>query len=235
MTRVETSLERTSDAATFVVRTDQDAFRAALPGLGYGARDDTFARSFPAGAHDLDRIHERFAGSIEAVLEQAAGLRPTPWEDALADVTARLEAARAEWFLVGSVGLAVRGIEVAPRDVDFVTGTHYRFVHALSDALIEPPSNDGERLWIAGWFGRAFLGARVEWVADVYGDHDGLGGPMEFGPAAASRLERVPWRGRTILVAPLDLQLAVAQARGLGDRVEAIERFMRRTRRSGGR
>ena len=232
MTRVETALERTDDAATFVVRTDHDAFRAALPGLGFAARDRAFVRSFPAGASDLAGSYERFGRSIETVLEQAAAERPAPWEDALMDVADRLHAVGADWFLVGSAALAVRGVTVAPRDVDFVTGTHRRFVQALSDALIEPPSNDVERRWIAAWFGRAFVGTRVEWVAEVYGDHDALGGPMEFGPAAASRLERVPWRGRTLLVAPLNLQLAVARTRGLGDRVEAIERFMHRTRRS---
>ena len=235
MRRVETSLEVASDTATFVVHTDDEAFRAALPGLGYVVRERAFVRSFPAAAPDLDRIHERFDSSIETVLEHAAGLRPAPWQDALEEAAARLEAVAVDWFVVGSAGLAVRGIEVAPRDVDFVTSTHAGFAQALSDALIEPPSHDAERGWIAAWFGRAFLGARVEWVADVYGDHDGLGGPSEFGPAAAGRLERVPWRGRILLVAPLDVQLVVTQARGLTDRVEAIERFIRRNHTSGGR
>jgi len=96
---------------------------------------------------------------------------------------------------------------------------------ALADVLIEPPLHDRDRGWIASWFGRAFLGARVEWVAGVYPKCDDSGAPNEFGPTAKQRLERVTWEGRLLLVCPLDTQLAVSEARNLDARVEAIRRF----------
>jgi hypothetical protein len=222
---VETELRVTDAAALFVVRTDDAAFREVLPGLAYQAFDGGFARSFPVDAPDLDRIYRNFEQHVEELLEQTAGRRRVRWEDALSELAARLDGAGVDWFVVGSAALAIRGIDVRPRDVDFVTTSHARVSAALADALIEPPLYDGDRRWVAAWFGRAYLDARVEWVAEVYPEYDDWGAPNEIGPAAASRLERVRWNDRSLLVSPLDLQLTVNEKRGLGDRVDAIRRF----------
>jgi hypothetical protein len=227
--RVETELRVTDAGALFVVRTDDPGFRDVLPGLAYGAVDDAFARTFPADAPDLERIYRTFERHIEELLEQTAGRRRVRWEDALNELAARLASAGIDWFVIGSAALALRGIGVEPRDVDFVTTDHARVAAALADALIEPPLYDSGRDWIARWFGRAYLGARVEWVAEVYPDYDDWGAPNEIGPTAAKQLERVRWNGRSLAVSPLDIQLAVNEKRGLEDRVDAIRRFVERT------
>jgi len=113
---------------------------------------------------------------------------------------------------------------------DALGETEHRLVSdALADTLIEPPSYDSGHGWIAAWFGRAFLGARVEWVADVYDDVDDRAGPCEFGPAVAARLDHCRWNGRDLRLPPLDAQLAVNERRGLVDRVRAIRRFANET------
>jgi hypothetical protein len=228
MKRVETELRVTEAGSFFVVRTADSAFRDVLPGLGYSASDDEFARRFPADAPDLERIYRSFEQRIEELLEQTARERPVPWRHALSELAARLERAGVEWFVSGSAALAVRGIDVEPRDVDFVATDHTAVAEALTDALIEPPLYDRERRWIAAWFGRAYLKARVEWVAQVYPDYDEWGAPNEIGPSAARRVERVRWNGRSLLLAPLARQLAVNEKRGLDDRVDAIRRFEQR-------
>jgi hypothetical protein len=229
MKQVETELRVTDAGAFFVVRTEDPAFRDVLSGLGYRASEGgEFARWFPPNAPDLDRVYRNFEQHIEELLEQTARQRPVPWEDALSELAARLEGAAIDWFVSGSAALAIRGIDVVPRDIDFVTTNHPRVAAALGDALIEPPLYDSDRHWIAAWFGRAYLGARVEWVAEVYPEYDDWGAPNEIGPTAARRLERVRWNRRSLLLAPLDLQLAVNEKRGLDDRVAAIRRFARR-------
>ncbi len=75
--------------------------------------------------------------------------------------------------------------------------------------------------WTCNWWGRAFLRARVEWVGGV-GPSADEPLPTDFGPTAAASLEAVPWRGRTIMVPPLELQLQVNERRGLHDRVQQI-------------
>ena len=209
----------------FVVRTADPAFRDVLPELAYSRSRDEFARPFAADASDLDRIYRNFERHISELLEQTARRQPVPWEEALGELAARLERTSVEWFLCGSAAMAVRRIAVAPRDIDFVTADHAAVAEALGDVLIEPVSRDSDRAWVAEWFGRAWLGARVEWVADIYPEIDQGGAVNEIGPAAASRLERVDWNGRTLLLTPLDLQLAVSAQRGLAGRVDAIRRF----------
>jgi hypothetical protein len=195
--------------------------------LAYAEANGEFVLRVRPDAADLEATYERFERHVEELLEQTAELRPVPWQDALDDTAKRLDRASVEWFLVGSAALAARGIPVAPRDLDLVTSDDRRTAAALADAHIQPPAQDKERRWIAAWFGRAFIGARVEWVAGVYPEVDVWPAPNEIGPAAAARLERIDWNGRTVYLSPLDLQLAVCEQRGLDDRVEAIRAYER--------
>jgi hypothetical protein len=222
---VETELRVTEAGSWFVVRTADPDLRGVLPELAYPLSGDEFARRFAADAPDLKRIYRNFGRHIVELLDQTARKRAVPWEQALLELSGRLDRSGVAWFLCGSTALAVRGIDVEPRDVDFVTEDHAAVVEALGNALIEPPSRDRDRAWVAEWFGRAWLGARVEWVAGVYPKVDDGGVANEIGPEAASRLERVEWNGRVLLLTPLDRQLAVSAQRGLSGRVDAIRRF----------
>jgi hypothetical protein len=191
----------------------------AAEALGFSREGDVFVRTFPVDAPCLDLAWENFARHIGSMLRQAAsGI--APWEDAL---TALLErAGGVDWWLTGSGALAVRGVEVAPRDLDVITDPDgaWRLGEQLADGLVEPVfAADG---WVARWWGRAFLGARVEWVADVSPSVDDPY-PVDFGPVAAANLERVSWRGHDLLVPPLALQRAVSERRGLTERVAAID------------
>jgi hypothetical protein len=227
MSLIETELRVSDDGALFVVRTDDAGYREALRELAYDLMGGEFTRRFPADTPDLAGIFSRFEQRIDDVLEQLTDRRPAPWRHALAALARRLDDARVDWFVCGSAALAIRGIEVAPHDIDIVTTDHAAVRDALEDALIEPPLHDAGRDWIAEWFGRAWLGIRVEWVAGVYPEIDSRPIPNEFGPTAASRLERIEWNGRALLLSPLDLQWEVSRQRGLDDRVGAIDRYQR--------
>jgi hypothetical protein len=225
--RIETQLRRDDSGAAFVVRTDEPALQEALRSLAYAGENGEFVRRVRADAADLETTYGRFERHVEELLEQTARLRPVPWEDALDDTVRRLDRADVEWFLAGSAALAARGIPVAPRDLDLVATDDRRTAAAFADTHIEPPWQDNERRWIAAWFGRAFIGARVEWVAGVYPEVDVWPGPSEIGPAAAARVERIEWNGRTLFLSPLGLQLDVCEHRGLDDRADAIRAYER--------
>lgn len=209
-----------------------------LPGeLVSAARKAAFAqdgghwsRSLPAGTPHLDRSWANFQRLVEPCLRQAAGLEPVPWQDALAEVCRRLDGAGVDWWLTGSAALAVRGIPVTPGDLDLVVSDEdaHRVGDLLLDCLIEPVAPAD---WFCRWWGRAVLGARVEWVGGV-GPSADRPEPTDFGLVAAARLETVRWRAHEIRVPPLELQRAVSARRGLAERVRLIDSRPRR-RRSG--
>jgi len=78
--------------------------------------------------------------------------------------------------------------------------------------------------WIADSGGRSFADCLFESIAGVDADVDGPE-PQDQGPTAAARLEHVHWHGHDVPVAPLDLQLAVSQCRGLTSRVQKIHAY----------
>ncbi|MGA5300455.1 hypothetical protein ACPCHT_11030 [Nucisporomicrobium flavum] len=198
-----------------------DELIPAVRKSAFTASGGHWARSFPRDAPHLDRAWHNFQRLIEPWLRQAAGLDPVPWEDALTTVCRRLGDARADWWLTGSAALAVRGAPLTPGDLDLVVSgaDATRVGDLLLDGLVEPVAAVD---WFCESFGRAVLGARVEWVGGVGAVADDPE-PTDFGPAAAARLETVRWRGWEIRVPPLDLQRAVTVRRNLARRAELID------------
>ena len=193
---------------------------AAVGELGFARDGECFRRSFRADPEEVARTHARFAEHVDEIVLQTACRRPAPWDDALELLLRRIGGAGVEWWLTASGALAVRGLDVGPRDLDLVTdddGAHV-LGELLADALVEPfqPVD-----WFCRWWGRAFLGARVEWVGGV-GPSADEPEPTDFGLVAAASLEWVTWRGHVLRVPPLELQLAVSDRRGLAERARRI-------------
>jgi hypothetical protein len=117
----------------------------------------------------------------------------------------------------------VRGARIEPGDIDLVcSGDGALGLGVIfADAIIEPVVHDASSP-ISDYWGRAFLGARLEWIGAPKAGVDSPS-PSDFGPVAASRLETVTWEGWQLRVPPLDLQRAVSQRRGLTSRVALID------------
>jgi hypothetical protein len=204
----------------FLLTEVEPELQDAATALGFVRDGDEFVRTFPDVARWLEEAWQNFVRHAGTMLEQTAS-GVAPWDEALLAFLERVDGV--DWWLTGSGALAVRGIGVSPRDLDVITDAAgaQRLGELLTDALVEPVfASDG---WVARWWGRAFLGARIEWVAQVASAVDDPD-PVDFGPTAAANLESVRWRGHELRVPPLKLQLAVAERRGLMDRVEAIHK-----------
>lgn len=222
---VSSELRLVGDRAQFRVQTDDPSYRRALGELMFADDGDAFVRSYPANARGLHESYLRFKLTLEDLLAQTTGRKLPPWDEALDAVAMRLRAVRADWFLAGSAALAVRGIDIVPRDLDLVVADPAAAALALADVQIEPVTENRPGSWIARWFGRTFLHARVEWIAGVDPAIDVYSSPNEFGPRAASRLEIVRWQDHDLALAPLAALLAVTERRGLAVRAELIRDF----------
>jgi hypothetical protein len=220
-----TEIERDGERARFVVVASDPLYGPHLEHLGYlGIGDGRFATRWFAAAPSITRYHERFAASIEQMVLQSARVGAIPWEDALLETLRRLTGTELRWWLYGSTALAVRGIDIAPGDIDLNVGDAGLAGRIFDDLLVTPVEDlDG---WAAKRVGRAFHGAVIEWLSEPSVEKDDPAKPNEHGPLVADRLEIVEWRGHRFAVPPLSAQLASCERRGLRQRVELIRAAM---------
>lgn len=217
--------EREVDRVEFVVRTDEPIFQDRLVKMGWRPPDSSreFVRRLDATT-DIEEIFDRFLQHIEVMLRQSARLEPIDWEGGLCEFVDRAHGSGLEWWLYGSAALAVRGMAVDPGDLDLHVNDAYLAGKLMADLLVEPVTR--MHGWVADTGGRAFDGAIIEWLAGAH--PSGSDPPHEQDEAASNHLELIRWNGRDILVPRLDLQLAVAERRGLDARVALIRRALRR-------
>jgi hypothetical protein len=213
------------DITRFVMNDVAPEYLDALPVLVVEEYEGGFARAYRSDAPHIDSAYRNFERFTEPMLRQTSGISPIPWSEALITVLDIIEGHGLDWWLTGSAALSVRGLNVIPSDIDFITGEAdaLNLGDLLVDYLVQPMMDTSG--WIGKWFGRAFPGARVEWVGGVVDwvdDH----GITDFGPAAAARLLTIEWCGRSIRVPPLDLQLAVNERRGRLERAQLIRQAM---------
>lgn len=223
---LSTSVELRGDQAIYTVDTTNPRYQQRLAHMGFAPTGaGQFLRNLSATGN-VRSTHTNFANHLEQMLLQGERLRPVQWEHALTVFLARVQSTQLRWFLYGSGALAVRGIDVEPGDLDFCVNDAHLVGALFEDLLVEPVTTMTD--WIADQGGRAFAGCLLEWMAGVHPDVD-TPTPHEQGLIAAQRLERVRWHGHDVTVAPLDLQLAVSQQRGLTDRTAKIRAHMIRT------
>lgn len=227
---MQTSYKTEGGQVYFLLSDVEPVYRDAVRGWakdrhGGELNDGHFFGRFPANSLFLDVARQGFTRYAPDMFAQMSGLRPFDWERSLETFLQRVQEYDIDWWLPGSVALAIRGIDVAPHDIDIATDDKgaYSLATLLQDVLVEPLEDS--RGWISNWFGRSFLYGRVEWVGGIDPSVDEPV-PVDFGPRAMSRLERVTWRGYELRVPPLDLQLLVSERRGLTERAEKIRRYM---------
>jgi len=159
--------------------------RPAVEELGFERAGAVYVRRFPGNAQYAGRAAERFELTAERMVAQAARLEPAGWESTLDTLCER--GGGIGWSLVGSAARALRGQDVAPRDIDIVAAVEASetLAAAVADLLVEPLV-EGGRLG-ERWF-RAFGEARLECVGGIH-------------EPVATSYETVIWRGHKLRAA----------------------------------
>jgi hypothetical protein len=212
---------RVIDGAHFVVTTCDPICQERLLHMGWQRAGEAYVRILSA-SRDVVGIHENFRRHLKEMVLQSARLSPIAWDTALEEFLVRVSGTGLDWWLYGSAALAVRGIEIVPGDLDFAVDDAHHAGKIFHDLLVEPVT--GPLDWVATWIGRAFHGALFEWSAQASPEVESA--PNEYGRWAADRLETIVWRGHQIRTPRLEVQLAVAEQRGLTDRAEMIRSLM---------
>lgn len=177
-------------------------------------RGAEFAFTYPPGTPDVDASFENLSRSAPDMWRHQTERERADWEGALHRFRAVADPAGVEWALIGGVALAIRGVKAATAtpDVDIITTPDgaRRLGGLLVDWLTSPTVD----LPLFGWFGRAFMGARVEWLGnDTHGNAWRFDYPWET----------FEWEGRTLLLPSLELYLRIEQSRGRVDRAQGIQ------------
>jgi len=210
----------------FIIEDLDPAFHQTALSLGYDRVGTSFASTCPASSPYVAQAFQNFQKYIEPLLLQSIRIQPAPWERSLLAWLDIVEAdGTIEWWLKGSVALAIRGLVASPKDIDLVVREEDtdRVDDLLAEWLIQPTIPTPG--WVHHSFGRSFLHCCLEWCGGVSQTADAMFA-SDQGPAAAARLETVEWRGHPLRVPPLDLALNTAQQRGQPERASQILQAM---------
>ncbi len=199
--------------------------RAALEELGFGPG---LARRYPPGTRYFDRAVANLGQGLDEMVRQRITRTAPGWAGALRDLLDRAGQARVPLAVVGSVALAVRGVDVRPGDIDVITTMEG--ADALGDCYQDVPVVPVATSPGFGRWGRAFTGGiRVEWLGNPARAWEGPWPLAASAWSVASPFEEVSWEHRILRVPPLEVQRRVEVHRQRPDRVAAIDEY-RRTR-----
>src|SRR6266849_232878 len=117
-----------------------EAYHDAARALGYRDVDGGFGSPCPRDSLHVRRAFANFQRYSEAMILQAAGVRTVPWDRTLLALLHIFAGHQLDWWLLGSAALAVRGLDVVPRDVDLVVADDAvsQIEEMLLDYVVQP-------------------------------------------------------------------------------------------------
>jgi len=239
----------TDSAFIFCVEEVQNAqLEDVIQHMAWRKSDGKFLLSYPHSAFSDQREKELISGNF-SLLGQAmfeASLSGFDWKKPLEMLAQKFNENGIEWYVVGSVGDALRGVDVQPGDMDIVVHTrdYYRAKHAcyhnFPDSVIAPfngsqdicPSKyfDNPLQYFINplqYFGRLFFaGAMIDVAADeIWNLESRQQGYYGFSNLI-SKYEKVSWNGYDLYVESLQLRRQIEIARNRADRIKAFEEYM---------
>ena len=138
------------------------------------------------------------------------------WAEVMVYMADKFDKAGIEWYVIGSVGDAMRGIEVTPNDIDIMVNSKdfFRTRDLFSEFVVEP-FVDNLGAWIVRYFGRLCIGGAI---VDIAADEK-------------NNLDRCPydiieWGQHKIFTIPLNLRYETEVERERTDRVQAFQTFI---------
>jgi hypothetical protein len=178
-----------------------------------------FVWEYPADAPGWPDAARNWVADGPEMLDQTHGVRPADWEAGLAWIAGILDGIEADWFLIGSAALAVRGMDVRPGGIDVALdeASADRLGPHVGAGVLRPVIDSGG--WeVATRSGLLFRGCIISIVGGLHDQRS----PRPWDSAARATLETVTWQDRSVRVPTLDAMLRQARAMYRNDHVRAI-------------
>jgi hypothetical protein len=209
----------------------------AIQHMAWVKNDGKFIRSYPQSTFSSQDEKERISGNFVRLGQSLfeSSLVGFDWKKPLDLVAQKFTANGIEWYIVGSVSDAVRGVNISPFDIDIVVRT--KDFHktkgicfsAFPEAIIAPFDTQGTLA--LQYFGRMFLaGAMVEIVADERWNLDYRQPENEnsvwrdYGYTKPEYI-KATWRGYDVYLETLQHRYETEVKRNRTDRIKAIEEW----------
>jgi hypothetical protein len=186
----------------------------------------------PEGERSAVRVaYNRTRFVIDPMLSQAAHVRDAPIDAAMRELLGRivtpLRDSGIAWQIGGSAAAWLRGIDLAPGDIDLGVDEPAtpRLAELIQEYLVVP--NHRGPTYLGRTRGAAFLGTlksgmRVEWGgASTAGTPDGRLSEWD-GPGWTRRVATVTWEGFPVPVAPIEFEIVRLAERAQSARLDAL-------------
>jgi len=207
--------------------------------MAWEKADGKFLMSYSQNAFSDQRekelISNNFSRFGQAMFESS--LSGFDWKKPLELLAQKFNENGIEWYIVGSVGDAIRGVDIKPFDIDIVVHTRdfYRAKEicydSFPDSVIIWPFAENEAINPLRYFGRLFLaGALIEVAADETWNLESRQQGFYGFTSPVSQYEKASWNGHAVYLESLQLRYQIEKARNRKDRVKALKKYFKRAK-----
>jgi hypothetical protein len=239
----------TNSAFTFCVEdAENKQLDDVIQHMAWRKIDDKFLLTYPQTAFSSQHEKELIKNNFNRLGEKmfSSSLSGFDWKPPLEMLARKFNEHRVEWYIVGSIGDALRGVDVKPSDIDIVVHTK-DYANAkeicyfdFPDSIIAPftgcpdispqkffDNPNGYFINPLTYFGRMFLnGAMIEVTADKAWDAESRQQGFRGFSGQISKYEKFLWNGYDLCLESIQLRREVEIARDRKDRVKALEEYM---------
>ncbi|NLA86152.1 MAG: hypothetical protein GX847_02485 [Clostridiales bacterium] len=224
----------TDSAFIFCVEDVENAqLEGVIQHMAWRKIDGKFLLSYPHSAFSDQRekelVNSNFSRLGQVMFEKL--LSGIDWETPLEMLAQKFNETGIEWYIVGSAGDALRGVDAKPFDIDIVVHTrdYYKAKDIcylnFSDSVIAPFTGC-EDINPSKYFGRMFLaGAMIEVTADEIWDLESRRPEHKktvWCGYEHSEYEKIVWRGYSIYLESLQHRYQIEIARNRQDKIKAF-------------
>jgi len=218
--------EHRDEKILFKVSDFDPKYEPILKNSFYLREGNFYYKDFPLDYRYTDQVKRYYQANLEKMLLQQGYFEAVPWEKGLEAFIQGVEDKGIDWWLTGSCAACVRGIPFRPHDIDIMVNPKdvEKVADIFSQCIIEPIVDSGG--WVVQTMGVLFLEVAIDIASGPEACMDEPT-PADCGPYAEQHLEEIVWRGYTIKIPPIELQLNVNRKRKRWERAKLIEAYIK--------